>query len=162
MKQRRRPQVNLFVVLLLVPLALGASCSVLGLDSYDDERERLEAARETWDAQNIDSYSYVLRRICFCAGATQPARVVVENGQKVSVTLVETGEPVAEYEVEFFLTIDELFDFVEDAIDREAHSIEVTYDPDRGIPLTISIDYEEMAVDEEMAFEASQFQPSSN
>jgi hypothetical protein len=160
MRSRRRPVINLFGLLLVFPLALGASCSVLGIDSYDDERERLEAARDAWEARNVDSYSYVLRRICFCAGATQPARVVVQDGQKVSVTLVETGEPVSQAELEFFLTIDELFDFIQDAIDREAHRIDVTYDPDRGIPLTISIDYEELAVDEEMAFEVSQFEPA--
>lgn len=160
MRSRRRPAMDLFGLLVLIPVLFGASCSVLGLDDYDDERERLEAARAAWESQDIDDYSYVLRRICFCAGTTQPARIVVENGETVSVTIVETGEPVGEHEVEFFLTIPGLFDFVEDAIDREAHSIDVAYDPDRGIPLTISIDYEELAVDEEMAFEASQFEPS--
>jgi hypothetical protein len=162
MKPKRRPAVSLFGLLAAIPLVLGASCSVLGVDGYDDERERLEAARAAWQAQGIDSYSYVLQRSCFCGGGTTPAVVVVEAGERVSVTAVASGEPIDAPFAELYLTIDELFDFVEDAIDRKAHEITVSYDAERGIPLSVSIDYDENTIDEEMAFMASQFQPGSN
>ncbi len=101
----------------------------------------------------------MLQRLCFCGGGTAPAEVVVRNGQRVSVTIVETGEPVPAQFASLYLTVDELFDFVEDAIDRKAHRIDVEYDPDLGVPIEISIDYEENVIDEEMAFRASSFTP---
>jgi hypothetical protein len=136
---------------------LGA-CNRLGLDG-DDERERLEANRAQWRSQGVDSYEFVLRRLCFCGGGTSPAKVVVRNGQRLSVSDLETGEPVPEMFAQYYLTVDELFDFVADAISRKAHRIDVTYDATWGYPTKISIDYIEAAIDEEMAFEASSFLP---
>jgi len=136
-----------------------AGCSVLDLDGYDDERERLEANRAAWEAQGIDSYEFVLRRLCFCAGGTNPALVRVRNGERLSVTDTATGEPIDEQLVEYYLTVPELFDFIADAIDRKAHRIDVTYDRTFGFPSSISIDYLENAIDEEMAFEAKNLQP---
>lgn len=144
-------------VIAMMALTMGASCSVLGIDRYDDELERLNAARSVWASQGIDSYSIVLRRLCFCGGGTAPARVIVRNGERISVTVIETGEPIDPEFAQYYLTVKELFDFVEDAIDRKAHRIDVEYDPEIGLPLSISIDYDENAVDEEMAFEVSEF-----
>lgn len=155
MESKQRPVFSLFWLLVLLPVAVAGSCSVLGLDDYEGERDRLDAARAVWQAQGPTSYVFVLQRSCFCGGGTQPARVTVEDGQRVSVTVVDTGEPVpAEFE-QYYLTVDELFDFVEDAIDRKAHRITVEYDRDVGYPVSIFIDYQENAIDEEMGFEAS-------
>jgi hypothetical protein len=71
------------------------------------------------------------------------------------VTDLETGDAIPEEWRPFYLTVPELFDFVEDAIDRRAHEIDVRYDPESGYPTHIRIDYVENAIDEEMAFEAS-------
>jgi len=146
------------VLMGLIVLTLGASCSVLGVDEYDEELDRLNAARAAWASQGIDSYSIVVQRLCFCGGGTVPARVVVRNGARISVTVVETGEPVDPQFAQYYLTVAELFDFVEDAIDRKAFSIVVDYHRELGVPLSIAIDYIENAADEEMAFEISDFQ----
>jgi Family of unknown function (DUF6174) len=146
-------------MVIAVALAGLSACSVLDIDGRESEREKLEAHRSQWQAQGVDSYEFVLRRLCFCGGGTSPATVVVRNGQRVSVTDVETGTPIPENFVQYYLTIDELFDFVADAIDRKAYQIDVTYDATFGFPTRIAIDYIENAVDEEMAFEASSFLP---
>jgi len=140
-------------LLLLLAVGGAGSCSVLGNDEYDTERDRLAAARRSWAAQGWDSYTFILRRLCFCAGGTDPAEVVVQSGARVSVTDVQTGQPVPAEWVEYYLTVPELFDFIEDAIDRKAHQIDVAYNADTGYPTHIRIDYIENAIDEEMAFE---------
>lgn len=142
----------------LVAFALGA-CTVLGPDAYAGERERLSDARRLWRAQGWDSYAFRLQRLCFCAGGTDPAEVTVINGRRVSVTVVQTGEPVPEAWAQYYLTIDELFDFIEDAIDTEAHEITVSYERELGYPVSVRIDYIENAIDEEMAFEAGNVRP---
>jgi hypothetical protein len=151
---RRIPRGWLTLVLVVV-----AGCSVFDPDDYEDERERLSERREQWRSQGIDSYEFVLQRLCFCGGGTTPANVVVRNGQRISVTNVETGEPVPELFEDAYLTVAELFAFIEDAIEREAYSIDVEYDAQYGYPTSIRIDYIENAVDEEMAFEASAMRP---
>jgi hypothetical protein len=55
----------------------------------------------------------------------------------------------------FFLTVDELFEVVQDAIDQEAYSLTVGYHAQLGYPTSIDIDYLLNAVDEEVSFRAS-------
>lgn len=157
-RSTRLRRISQFAVLAVLPALLGA-CSVVGIDGYDDDRDRLETARAVWRSQGIDSYSFVLQRLCFCAGGTEPATVLVRGGERISVTVVETGQPVPADFTQYYLTVDELFDFIADAIDRKAHSIRVSYHATLGHPTSIAIDYLENAIDEEMAFEASALQP---
>jgi hypothetical protein len=135
-----------------------ARCSILDPDDSDDPIEVLAENREKWRSQGIDDYEFVLQRLCFC-GLTNPARVVVRDGARLSVTDTTTGEPIPAQFAQYYLTVEELFDFVEDAIDRKAHSIVVEYDATYGFPASIQIDYEQNTVDEEMAFQATSFQP---
>jgi hypothetical protein len=159
MESKDRSVFSLFWLLVLLPLGVAGSCSVLGLDDYEGERDRLDAARAVWRAQERGDYTFVLQRSCFCGGGTEPAVVTVEGGERVSVTVVQTGEPVPAEFAQYYLTVDELFDFIEDAIDRKAHRITVEYDRDVGYPVHIFIDYEENTIDEEMGFDASAFEP---
>lgn len=139
----------------LAVLAAPGACTVIGVDQYGAERERLEDARQLWQAQGWDSYAFTLQRLCFCGGGTDPAEVVVRNNERVSVTDIATGEPIPSEFTQYYLTVPELFDFIEDAIDREAHEIDVSYEPSVGYPASVRIDYIKNAIDEEMAFEAS-------
>ena len=142
-------------LLFLLAVVAAGSCSVLGNDEYDAERDRLAAARRSWAAQGWDSYTFILRRLCFCGGGTDPAEVVVQSGVRVSVTDVQTGEPIPAEWRQYYLTVPELFDFIEDAIDRKAYQIDVTYHAETGFPTHVQIDYIENAIDEEMGFEVS-------
>ena len=113
----------------------------------------LEENRERWEALALTSYEYAVRRRCFCApGAIGPARVRVENGVVTGRTYVDSGDPVPDGLDDAFPRVDGLFETLADAYERGAHSVEVTYDPDSGVPLDIYIDYEEFAVDEELGF----------
>ena len=51
-----------------------------------------------------------------------------------------------------FRTINGLFDLVQDAYNRNAHEVQVEFDPSRGYPTRIWIDYVLMMTDEEMGF----------
>lgn len=126
-----------------------SGCGVLGPAGQGD----LNAARRTWEASGLRNYDFTFRWECFCA-YTQPVRIFVHDGTIGYVTETATGDPVPDA-AEKFNTVDGLFDIIQDAIDRNAHSITVTYDPDRGFPVTVRIDYEEFAVDEEMGFTIS-------
>ncbi len=51
-----------------------------------------------------------------------------------------------------YLTIDGLFDLVQDVYDRKTYAVQVEFDPSRGYPTRIYIDYSEMIADEELGF----------
>ena len=51
-----------------------------------------------------------------------------------------------------YVTIDGLFDTIQDAIDRKASEINVNYDPEFGYPMDARLDYVENMADEEYQF----------
>ncbi len=146
----------LALLLMLIAIA-GTSCRGLDDDS-GGEQQRLDANRARWRDQHVDSYTYVLTRICFCADANRPASVVVRNGQRISVTDVASGQPVVAGLAPLYLTVDELFDFIANAIDRKAAKIDVQYDATLGYPTSIAIDYSVNIADEEMSFKTAALQ----
>ena len=91
------------------------------------------------------------------AGAVtgSPSMGGIAGTQIVEITDAMTGAKLDAARFKDFRTIDGLFDFIQEAINRNAESIQVTYDPTYAYPTSVSIDYIKQAVDEEMAFKAS-------
>lgn len=114
-------------------------------DSF--QRDKLSAARSLWDSKNVSSYTYILELQCFCAPATQlsPVLVTVENGAVKSLQYWNTDPskrtPAPASIFGPYDTVEELFDFVADAIDRDADVLQVGYDPDYGVPSVANVDY---------------------
>lgn len=130
-----------------------AACSVTG---PSDERDDLRRNRERWNAQRILSYEYVLQQSCFCPPElVRPVRVVVREGQVVSVADAERSTPLS-MDRSRTLTVDELFARIQDALDRDAAEVRVQYHPELGYPTSISIDYSRRVIDEELSFTAGE------
>lgn len=106
-----------------------------------------------WAGQAPDAYRYAVRRLCFCGPeAIGPVRMDVVDGQVVSMVYVEGGGPVdSDYE-SLFPTVEGLFAVLADALERDAVQIDVTWDPETGIPVDFFIDYDEGIADEELGF----------
>ena len=79
-------------------------------------------------------------------------RVTVTSDQVTDRTYIDSGEAVPALFQDLFPTVDGLFDVLRDAIERQAHRIDVTYDPISGVPLDVFIDYEQNIADEELGF----------
>ncbi len=104
--------------------------------------------RTLWETQRLTDYAFDVSRVCYCQFRGD-VRVTVKDGVITGVT--ELASEVAR-DPDTFRTIDGLFDLVQDAYDRDAHEVQVDFDPDRGYPTRIWIDYVEMMMDEEMGF----------
>ena len=114
-----------------------------------DELERNEAL---WGEAEPEEYRYAIRRLCFCVpDVVRPVRVTVRSGAVVERVYVDDGRPVPSGLADLFPGVDGLFELVRDAIDRDAATLEVRYDPASGVPMEISIDYLLEAVDEELS-----------
>lgn len=134
---------------------VAASLTLSACDGIAPERDELARNRALWEATGPGSYEYAVERLCFC-GSRGPARVTVENGIVSSVVPVSDDDPSLDLTPELFPGVDGLFDILENAVARDAYSIEVTYDPDSGVPLEFFIDYEENIVDEELGMRVTE------
>ena len=112
-------------------------------------QNELDEYRSMWEAQRLTDYTFDVVRNCFCQFMGSDVRVTVKDGVITDVT--ELASEVAR-DPELFRTIDGLFNLIQDAYDRNAHEVQVEFDPGRGYPTRIWIDYVQMMVDEEMGF----------
>ena len=120
-------------------------------DSTGPELDRLGEQRALWEAQGLADYTYDVRRVCFCP-FREGVRVTVVAGVVAGATDLATGEVLEPNELQLYLTIDGLFDLIQDAYNQNAHDVQVEFHSSRGYPTFISIDYLENVIDEELGF----------
>jgi len=113
---------------------------------------QLERNESRWASRRPLSYRYGLRRSCFCPpDAIGPVRVRVHGETVVERIYIDSGDPVSSTFETSFPTVEGLFDLIRTALEQDAYRVDVTYHADLGVPLDISIDYIENAVDDELA-----------
>ena len=129
----------------LSAVLLLAAC---GSDSPTAPVNHLGEQRALWASQDLTDYTFDVTKVCYwlCMG---DVRVTVKDGVITGVT--ELASEVAR-DPDTFRTINGLFDLVQDAYNRNAHEVQVEFDPSRGYPTQIWIDYVLMIADEEIGF----------
>jgi len=134
-------------------LALAASCS----DALAPSRQttELEAARQRWRTQNLHTYAFTIQRSCFCANV-HPLFVVVLSDTVAGVLDLQTGTSVDRQLGE---TVEGLFTFIQNAIDRPAKKIDVRYDAAKGFPTDIDYDGAAQIADDEITYRVSDVHP---
>ena len=144
---------KILIITLVVTLA---ACSAGGSE--------LSRNKQTWENANISHYRFELDLSCFCAFRDQmPLTVEVQDEEVVSITGAD-GEiiPTDDLNYEYFskyATINRLFTVLEAvAVDPEAGEVIVKYDPTFGYPTEASIDYIELAADDELYTTISGFE----
>ena len=118
------------------------------------EGDNLAAARARWTAQSGPSYSYKVNRSCECVLGGRLMAVTVRNGAVTSAEYLDSSSPVEAALLTYVLTVPDLFDLIQDALDRKAAYLAVTYDPMYGYPTRIEVDYSANAVDDEVVMSA--------
>ena len=82
-----------------------------------------------------------------------PVRVRVENGVVTTRVFDNVSDSIPGEPGDAFPDVDGLFDVIAAAYDRNAHRVDVTFDPETGVPLDVYIDYNENILDEELGFQ---------
>lgn len=130
------------------------------VDVHVGLQEQLDEARAKWSATrfaNSGNYIYRFNWQCFCIQDFVAEVIVhVEDWEVTRIIREEDGEPVDEQFEDDFVTVETLFDRLQDAIDENATSINATFDADTGLPTQVFIDYQAMIADEEMGWRASE------
>lgn len=112
------------------------------------KQHKLDAARKTWKAARVSSYSYAVAVSCFCP-PQDDYRVVVRGGRPAA------GTPDG---VSDLATVPRLFRTIQQAIDGKVTKINVTYGT-RGVPRSIYIDRDQRISDEETGYTIKRFTP---
>lgn len=121
----------------------------------------LDENRKLWDSKQFDSYSYTVRRSCFCP-PEEDIIITVQSGNIVSAVYTPSGDAVGEARMESLFTIDEFYDYIQSALDQNAYKVDVTYDIRNGFPATIFIDRDFYMIDEEMSYTLFDFEEMDN
>lgn len=135
-------------------------------ESQDESDGNAEAVRKTqaeldrhralWTSSRSDDYSFVLAPMCFCPqDVLDPVAIRVEDGVVTAVTYAVSGKAPEHDGYGRYVTIDDLFDTIQEAIDGRASQITAIYDPEIGYPRDVRIDYDAGMADEEYMFTAS-------
>lgn len=115
----------------------------------------LDAAHRLWQAQNLHTYAFTLQRSCFCANV-HPLYVAVVRDAVVGVLDLDTGAFV---DLALGATVEDLFTFVQNAIDHNARLIRAEYDAAKGFPAAIDFDGKAEIADDEISFRITDVHP---
>ena len=144
---------------LLLP-ALAACDSITGTDDLSREQSRLDRNWDRFQSVAPLSYSYVVRVNCECpTDVTRPVTVWVDRGSIEYLFYEDDGRPVPLSYASSFPSAEQLFDTIQDGIDRRADQIEVDYDPTYGYPTNVYIDYDRNRADEELSLTTMGLEP---
>lgn len=135
---------RLLAPLLVGVLLAGTGCSLLDADeSIDPVQEELDRNVDRWRAQEVDSYIYNYTRSCQCASWESGAfRVYVRDGLIASVDPADDLIITDPQQAARFFSVFRLFQLVQEAIDADAHLIDVEYESTMGYPTRIRIEYQ--------------------
>jgi hypothetical protein len=121
-------------------------------------QSELDAGRELWASQELVDYDYRMQRTCTCIGdATRPGIVAVRGDEILSVT---DASSFVFLDPRYFLTVDELFDLLQDALDVDAFHVTADFDAVLGYPRSLFIDYDQFIADEEAIYQAEGLVPA--
>ncbi len=129
-------------------------------DALEKAQAELDRYRALWSSKSVEAYSFVLTPICFCPeDFVVPVTIRVKGEAVASVTFVKTGRAPEHDGFGRYVTIDQLFDVIQEAIEDGASEVAVTYDPEFGYPTEARIDYDTRMADEEYMFTATDYSP---
>lgn len=141
-------QITTFLAVVLLLLILFVSAAYFFMipapekaSGRGDVLAELAIKRSTWESRQPTSFRYVVDRDCYCEPAyTEPYIATEERGSKSAAFVIEiesaTGEFISTPPAP--LWIEDLFNLIEDSM-RDDKVVDVEYDKDLGIPISILI-----------------------
>ena len=121
-----------------------------------EDELNLQEQEKKWKKQGITDYEFTSQISCFCqSDYTLPKAIVVKNDEIQSIN----GVAYANLEYENHMTIDELFDYIEDRQNKNPVIENLEFDSVYGFPSYIYFDISEIIADDEIAYTVTNFIP---
>lgn len=128
--------------------------ALAGGSDNSDLRAEFDANKQKWLDSRPDDYSYTVERSGFLGPEARKPVDITVNGETVTDSQFTDGSggSVPDYNK---LSVSDLFDTVENAINSGAAEVRVEYDAELGYPTSIFIDQSQQIADEEVYLNAS-------
>lgn len=122
-----------------------------------EDELNLQEQEKKWKKQGIIDYEFTSQISCFCqSDYTLPKAIVVKNDEIQSIN----GVAYANLEYENHMTIDELFDYIEDHQNKNPVIENLEFDSVYGFPSYIYFDISEVIADDEIGYTITNFIPT--
>lgn len=108
-------------------------------------------SRERWEAYGFENYVIEQEQLCFCPPPHGYIRLVIRDN-KVVEGYKDDGTSLTATELQWRKTVDELFDWIEEAQARNPRTLNVEYDSKYGYPTRIVYDQSGFIADEEVTY----------
>jgi hypothetical protein len=116
--------------------------------------KELDKNKKLWKKTAIKNYSFVVKETSFYP-IQEKKHIIVNNGLLTKAKFIPSDTPIEDISKE--KNIDDYFDIIKDALDKNAYKVTVSYDKKYGFPSSISIDYNSKIADEEMYYTITHF-----
>jgi uncharacterized protein DUF6174 len=145
----RSTRAVLATALFLSPLA--ACDGITGIDDLSRAQSELDRNWDRFQSTAPLSYTYTVRVTCACTSdVTRPVTVWVDRGNIEYLLYEDNSRPVPFSYASSFPSVEQLFDAIQNGIDRQADYIAVDYDPTFGYPTNVYIDYDRRVSSDEL------------
>lgn len=126
----------------------------------NDIAAEVQSNREKWMGHGISSYEIEMQKICYCVPEVVRMMVFEVKKDKVdTVRYADTGDDVDPQHYGNFNTIEGMFTFVEQALEKNPADLSIAYDEKYGYVKEVSIDFKENIADDEISIIASNMRP---
>jgi hypothetical protein len=126
----------------------------------NDIATEVQSNREKWMQHGISNYEIEMQKICYCVPEVVRMMVFeVEDDNVATVLYADTGEAVDPQHYSDFNTIEGMFTFVEQALEKNPADLSIAYDEKYGYIKELNIDFKENIADDEISIIASNMRP---
>ena len=137
------PYKNILAAIICVSVAQVLACE-------ETSRQSILEKQAHWQSQDLERYSYLMQRQCFCSPEyTQEMRVTVKNNQVIEVVYSDSGESVNDKVFNQQLTISQWYKLALKSISNENGKTKVVFSEYESYPSRIYIDQHIMRADDE-------------
>ncbi len=129
--------------------------------SKADITTELKTQKEKWLSHKISNYQIEMQKLCFCPPEVVRMMIFEINENEIKTArYVDTGDTVAPENYNQDNTIEGLFAVVEQAMTNDPAEISITYDEEYGFIKSVTIDFHEKTLDDEVSFITSNMRHS--
>jgi hypothetical protein len=149
------------VLMRLLVTGLSVAVSSCG-NGRSDDLDDAQSMRSRFRSLVGPNYACDYQNQFFVAGPiVEPVRMTVRSSQITSLVSLQTSEPIPGDLWPHFLTVEGVFDAIEDAARRDVAELRVRYDERYSYPAETYIDVDARAIDEERRYLISNLEPEA-
>jgi lipopolysaccharide export LptBFGC system permease protein LptF len=130
----KRRFVLIFAAIVLLSCQHAVDPTDTSLESISQNYSHITEPKARWQAYGLKNYTIEQQRICFCGFPHGFVKLTVQNNKIVAGTDLANGQPVLADLLQYYQTIDELFDWIEQAKAENPARTSAEYDARFGYP----------------------------